>query len=75
MWGWFREATARASFSKRSENCSFEILMATMRSRRVSRAFQTSPMPPAPIGARISYGPSLSPAESGILLVKFSLAD
>jgi hypothetical protein len=29
-------------------------LMATLRSSRVSRARQTSPMPPAPIGATIS---------------------
>ena len=35
--------------------------MATMRSSRVSRAFQTSPIPPSPSGARISYGPSLLP--------------
>jgi hypothetical protein len=40
--------------------------MATVRSRRVSRTFHTSPMPPAPMRARISYGPSLSPTESGI---------
>src|SRR5438874_1343010 len=32
--------------------------MATMRSSRVSRARYTSPMPPAPIGEMISYGPS-----------------
>jgi hypothetical protein len=36
-------------------------LLATMRPRRVSRAFHTSPMSPAPMGARISYGPSLAP--------------
>jgi hypothetical protein len=29
---------------------------------RVSRAFQTSPIPPAPMGARISYGPKRVPA-------------
>ena len=29
-----------------------ETLMATSRSRRVSRALQTSPMPPAPMGAQ-----------------------
>jgi hypothetical protein len=38
-----------------------EVLMATMRSRRVSRAFQTCPMPPSPIRERISYGPSFAP--------------
>jgi serine/threonine-protein kinase len=32
-------------------------------------------MPPAPIGARISYGPSLSPEESGTLGNQFSLLD
>ena len=41
-------------------------LMATSRSRRESFARYTSPIPPAPIGARISYGPSLAPAVSGI---------
>jgi len=33
---------------------SLEVLTATVRSRRVSRAFHTSPMPPAPMGERIS---------------------
>ena len=37
------------------------LCMATMRSRRVSRALYTSPIPPAPMGARISYGPSRMP--------------
>src|ERR1017187_9245364 len=32
-------------------------------------------MPPAPRGARISYGPSLSPGDSGIGGVQLSLAD
>jgi hypothetical protein len=35
--------------------------MATARSRRVSRALYTSPMPPAPSAERISYGPSRVP--------------
>src|SRR5262245_6986961 len=39
-----------------------------MRSRRVSRARYTSPMPPAPSGVSISYGPSRVPALSCILL-------
>jgi hypothetical protein len=34
-----------------------------------------SPMPPFPIGARISYGPSASPGDSGIRLIQFSVAD
>jgi hypothetical protein len=40
--------------------------MATVRSSRVSRARYTSPIPPAPSGARISYGPSLVAGASGI---------
>jgi hypothetical protein len=40
--------------------------IATMRSSRVSRAFHTSPIPPAPSGARVSYGPSFVPAASDI---------
>ena len=41
--------------------------MATVRSSLVSRARYTSPMPPAPMGAMISYGPSCVPASSGIV--------
>ena len=41
--------------------------MATSRCRRVSRARYTSPIPPAPIGATISYGPSFVPAASAII--------
>ncbi len=37
-------------------------LIATVRPSRVSRALQTSPMPPAPIGPRISEGPRRVPA-------------
>jgi hypothetical protein len=37
---------------------------ATARPSRGSRARDTSPIPPAPIGPRISYGPSRVPAES-----------
>lgn len=40
--------------------------MATVRSSRVSRARYTSPMPPVPAGAMISYGPSFVPATSVI---------
>src|SRR5262245_43534134 len=67
MWGWFRLETARASRSKRwrrsglRARCSGSTLMATVRSRRVSRARYTSPMPPAPRGASTSYGPSFAP--------------
>src|SRR5438093_9129974 len=56
-----------ASRSKRIFSCPFfaksggSILMATLRSSRVSRARYTSPIPPAPIGATISYGPRRVP--------------
>jgi hypothetical protein len=36
--GWFSDAIARASRSKRSVNCWFEVLMATSRPKRVSLA-------------------------------------
>src|SRR5271157_3009231 len=39
----------------------------------LSRARYTSPMPPAPRGATISYGPSLSPGESAMGLIQFSV--
>ena len=39
------------------------ILIATSRSSRVSRARYTSPKPPAPTAARISYGPMRVPIE------------
>src|SRR6266550_4046247 len=61
-----------ASRSKRIFSCAFSAnsagstLMATLRSSRVSRALNTSPIPPAPRGARTSYGPSRVPAEIGI---------
>src|SRR6202044_2384982 len=67
MLGWFKEEMARASRSKRclasglSDKCVGRILTATVRSRRVSLARYTSPMPPAPSGDWISYGPSLLP--------------
>src|SRR5208282_5104106 len=66
MLGWLSAAIAWASRSKRSLNWAAETLIATSRPNRGSRARYTSPMPPAPMGARISYGPSLSPAESGM---------
>ena len=42
--------------------------MATSRLRRLSRARYTSPMPPAPNGATISYGPSRVPGVKGMLM-------
>src|SRR2546423_5700206 len=61
-----------ASRSKRIFSCAFSAnsagrtLIATLRSSRVSRALKTSPIPPAPMGARTSYGRSRVPAEIGI---------
>src|SRR4029079_11463700 len=40
------------------------------RLRRVSRAFQTSPMPPAPRAETISYGPSRVPGARAMELVR-----
>jgi len=60
MFEWLKAATARASRSKRFRRsgsrakASGRTLTATSRPRRVSRARKTSPMPPAPRGARIS---------------------
>src|SRR6266581_906779 len=64
MCGWFSAATARASRSEAT--CPGSTLIATSRPSRVSRARYTSPMPPFPMGARISYGPRRVPAERGI---------
>lgn len=68
MWGCWSELMARASLSNRCR-CSTEadescgrILTATVRSRRVSRARYTSPIPPEPISSMTSYGPSRVPA-------------
>ena len=72
MCGWFRLAMVRASRSNRSRNsersarCVGKTLMATMRSRRVSRALYTSPIPPAPICATTSYEPRRVPEVSAI---------
>src|SRR5262249_40524832 len=67
MLGWFKADAARASFSKRfnregsAETSAGRTLIATSRARRVSRARQTSPIPPAPSGPSVSYGPSRTP--------------
>src|SRR6185295_3190159 len=63
MCGWLRAAIARPSCSRLARSSTLAsacptTLMATVRSRRVSRARYTSPMPPWPIAAVISYGPS-----------------
>src|SRR5215469_8704313 len=71
MLGWFRQEMAFASRSNRclcagSEESCDRILIATVRSSRVSRARYTSPMPPAPSVAVISKGPSCLPGASRI---------
>src|SRR5262245_52456459 len=72
MFGWDSAATARASRWNRDRDSgsfasrSARTLIATSRSSRVSRARYTSPIPPAPSGPRISYGPRRELAESVI---------
>ena len=54
MFGWLSDEIVLASRSKRASNSGFDaksagrILIATSRSKRVSRARHTSPIPPAP---------------------------
>ena len=75
MCGWLSCEIVFASRSNRSLNCASSrkpggrILMATLRSSRVSRAFQTSPIPPAPTRETISYGPRRVPAETTVMSV------
>src|SRR5476649_97443 len=70
--GWFRAEADFASRTKRSAELALgtqsprKTLMATTRFRRLSRALYTSPMPPAPSGVRISYGPSFVPPVNAI---------
>jgi hypothetical protein len=52
-----------ASRSKRAANESLENLSATSRSSWASRAFQTSPMPPAPMASGVSASYLLSRSE------------
>src|SRR5271154_95568 len=79
MLGWFRAATAFASCWKRRSRSGSRAkpagstLMATSRFNRVSRARYTSPMPPAPSGDWISYGPSLVPTVRVICARNYSL--
>src|SRR5262245_38471816 len=67
MCGWLSEASTCASRLKRASrsgslaNASGRTLMATSRFRRASRARYTSPIPPAPISAVISYAPRRVP--------------
>src|SRR5579862_3820981 len=70
IFGWLSAAIVRASCSNRRSRsasvatASGSTLIATSRPSRVSRARYTSPMPPAPTGDVISYGPSLVPVAS-----------
>src|SRR5215471_2269023 len=74
MFGWLTEARTcasrlnRASRSGSAANSAGRIFRATSRFSFVSRARYTSPIPPAPIAERTSYGPSRVPEESGMLL-------
>src|ERR1700722_18273721 len=62
----------RASRSNRSrllesqETAAGRILIATSRSSLASSAWYTSPIPPTPSGATISYGPRRVPGERAI---------
>jgi hypothetical protein len=70
------ESHNRAGFAGEALcECALDTLIATSRSSRESWARYTSPMPPAPMGARILYGPSSVPAESGISLIQLSVSD
>src|SRR5215510_11211521 len=67
MFWWLSDASTWASRLKRASrsgsrsNACGRIFRATSRLSRVSRPRYTSPVPPAPGGARISYGPSFVP--------------
>ena len=50
----FASRSKRWRDSADEERCAGRTLTATVRSRRVSCALYTSPMPPAPMGATIS---------------------
>src|SRR5436309_84169 len=68
----FASRSNRCLRAASEENCAGKILIATVRPRRVSRARYTSPIPPAPSGETISYGPSLAPRVS-VTVVKLYL--
>lgn len=78
MCGWFRLATVRASRpnpsrrSRLSAKGPGRTLIAPMRSTRVSRARYTSPIPPAPIAERISYGPGVGQAKGHLTSLDFA---
>src|SRR5262245_18867573 len=88
MFGWVSEARRWASRRKRarrsasSANSAGRNLRATSRPSRESWACHTSPMPPAPRAATISYDPSRAPglkddvmADDSILALSFAVAE
>src|ERR1700734_3584746 len=78
MFGWFSAEVARASRRNLSMACApgndslGRSFSATSRPNRASFARYTSPIPPAPSGATISYGPSFVPAFSTIEIVRLA---
>src|SRR6516225_7041582 len=58
----FASRSNRCRTSGEAERCCGSTLIATERSSRVSFARYTSPIPPAPRGPWISYGPKRVPA-------------
>lgn len=79
MFGWLSAAAARASCVKRcrrspsAEKDDGRTLIATSRPKRGSRARYTSPIPPAPSGAGISYGSSFVPEVSAMRAPHYSV--
>ena len=73
MFGWLRAEAARASCSKRRAALRVggepagSVFSAISRPRRGSRARKTSPIPPAPSGPLIWYGPSCAPGSSAMI--------
>lgn len=80
MLGWLRPDADRASRSKRSnrslfaENFAGKSFIATARSKRVSLARYTSPIPPSPKNETISKGPSLLPGARLVIASDYTLA-
>src|SRR5882724_10123043 len=78
MCGWLSDARSRASRLKRATrsvsavNNGGRSFSATSRPSLVSRARYTSPIPPAPSGATISYGPSFVPEVRAIRARNYS---
>jgi ECF sigma factor len=66
---------ALVSCSNRSENCAAKTLIATTRFKRASVARYTRPMPPAPISASTTYGPSCCPGVRSMPVESCGLSD